>query len=506
MPKAKKSREKLENEIAELESELNAFDWALEFPKLCDENGEFAGFDVVIGNPPYIKEYENRHAFDGLHELPEYQGKMDLWYLFGSKGLELLKENGYLCYIAPNNWTTNSGASKFRNYIINNSKIIQLIDFGSYFVFDSSGIQTMIMMFQKNTLSDNYTFDYRQIALKKPNFENALQALKNKNSSEINYIFPTIFRENLFNKTLHFTNNEVDALLNKIQNKSNFKFTKKDLANAIIPNPDYINNSIINKIPAEKRKLNHIKIGDGVFVIKKNYFNDLNELEKQFLKPLIEAEDVDRYLFPNEVKQEIIYFTRKNFNGIGCPNLLAHLDKFKEIMLERRETANGSMSYYHLHWARNEAFFKESEKIISIRKCCKPTFAFTEKEAYVTGKFYVIKTKHIDLKYVTGLLNSKLIEFWLRYRGKMQGIHFQIDKEPLLNLPLLNINNKYSEKIIENVNKILELKSVNPKSNTLELEQMIDILIFKLYELNYNEIQIIDNNISFSESEFNSFE
>ncbi|MGC9043038.1 MAG: Eco57I restriction-modification methylase domain-containing protein, partial [Myxococcota bacterium] len=118
--------------------------------------GANEGFDIVIGNPPYIKEYTNREAFNGLRDSPYYQGKMDIWYFFACKGIDLLKENGILTFIAQNNWVTSYGASKMRNKVIKDTKIIKLVDFGEFFIFESSDIQTMIMIFQKNNQDDNY--------------------------------------------------------------------------------------------------------------------------------------------------------------------------------------------------------------------------------------------------------------------------------------------------------------------------------------------------------------
>ena len=70
------------------------------------------GFDIVIGNPPYIKEYTDRSVFDGLRQSAYYQGKMDIWYLFACDALDRLKTStGLLCFIATNNWVTNAGAS-----------------------------------------------------------------------------------------------------------------------------------------------------------------------------------------------------------------------------------------------------------------------------------------------------------------------------------------------------------------------------------------------------------
>ena len=90
------------------------------------------GFDIVIGNPPYVKEYVNRHAFDGFRETsPYYMGKMDLWYGFACHGIDLLCQSGHLCFIAQNNWTTSAGAKKMRNKIVEDACILQMIDFNT---------------------------------------------------------------------------------------------------------------------------------------------------------------------------------------------------------------------------------------------------------------------------------------------------------------------------------------------------------------------------------------
>ena len=122
------------------------------------------GFDVVIGNPPYIKEYTHRNAFDGVRNSSYYQGKMDLWYLFACKNLDIIKhKTGLLCFIATNNWTTNAGASKMRNKIIQETKIEKLLDFGCYMIFESADIQTMVMLFRNDNTNDNYNFELRRL-------------------------------------------------------------------------------------------------------------------------------------------------------------------------------------------------------------------------------------------------------------------------------------------------------------------------------------------------------
>ena len=88
-------QEKIRN-FAQNTENRNFFPWKLFFSDAFD-NG---GFDVVIGNPPYVKEYTNRDAFNGLKTSPYYQGKMDLWYFFGCKGIDVLKNNGIESFIA----------------------------------------------------------------------------------------------------------------------------------------------------------------------------------------------------------------------------------------------------------------------------------------------------------------------------------------------------------------------------------------------------------------------
>ncbi|MDO5320082.1 MAG: N-6 DNA methylase, partial [bacterium] len=127
------------------------------------------GFDIIIGNPPYIKEYVCKAAFDGFREMsPYYMGKMDLWYGFACHGIDMLAPHGQLCFIAQNNWTTSTGAKKMRE-VISDTRIVQMVDFNEYMVFgednpDGPQIQTMIMQFEKDTESDEYVFDFRRLA------------------------------------------------------------------------------------------------------------------------------------------------------------------------------------------------------------------------------------------------------------------------------------------------------------------------------------------------------
>ena len=268
-----KESKKLETEIEEIKSNKiyeNAFEWRFEFPDVLDENGDFVGFDVVIGNPPYIKEYEGKHIFDGLRKNEVYQGKMDIWYMFVADGIKILNKKGVLNFIAPNNWTTNSGASKTRNFILDNSKIIQIIDFKNFMIFDTASIQTMIMLFS-NEKTNNYTFDYRSIKTEKPIYADVVNLLNNTTTENLEILKPTISIDNYLNKLLTFNNNTNEILLNKIKAKQNFYLDEKfEVAQGIVFPQDFLNKS------SNEKANNKFKVGEGIF--------GLSETEKTNLK------------------------------------------------------------------------------------------------------------------------------------------------------------------------------------------------------------------------------
>src|SRR5690606_1707167 len=110
------------------------------------------GFDLIIGNPPYVKENTDRTVFNGLRDSQYYQGKMDLWYYFACICIDYLskKPKGLLSFIATNNWITNSGASILRNKILKETKIKRFVDFSDFKIFESAGIQTMVFVLEKN--------------------------------------------------------------------------------------------------------------------------------------------------------------------------------------------------------------------------------------------------------------------------------------------------------------------------------------------------------------------
>src|SRR5690606_19521945 len=119
------------------------------------------------------------------------------------------------------------------------------------------------------------------------------------------------------------------------------------------------------------------------------------------------------------------------------------------------------------------------EKIITLRKCPnQPQFTYTDFDCYVSATFYVIKTNRINQKYLTAYLNSKIINFWLKNKGKMQGSNYQLDKEPLVNIPI--VSSDYEIEIIELFDKI---KDVQKEANEIKsLTDKIDFFFYKTFD------------------------
>ncbi|EQA6483667.1 DUF7149 domain-containing protein [Campylobacter coli] len=456
--------------IFNLESN-HPFEWRFEFPEILDDDGNFKGFDLIIGNPPYIKENDNKDLFTNTKKLRTYQGKMDIWYHFVGRGFDILKNNGYLAFIATNNWVTNSGAKKLRNIVLEESQILSLVDFSSFMVFDSASIQTMIMQFQKIKPPKNYEFHFAKITTQTPIYEDVVNLLKNEKTQNNEILSINLTPKKFIDKTLNFTKSDYEELFNKIQKYGKFYLEESEVAQGIVP------------------------AIDEAFVIKdKNVFS---KNEQCFIKEYYTG--LSGKFYSSFTDKYLIYLSNKNYSGNldDLPNLKQHFQKYKEILKESKiKYKTPNKPYFYLHREREEKFFKKGEeKIISQVRCIEPIFVYSNENFYGSRALFFIQTCRINLKYLTGVLNSKLIAFWLKHKGKIQGNLFKIDKEPLLNIPVVNINSKnekLANKLISLVDEILKAKEQDKNANTQELENKINSLTYKLYNLTEEEIKIIE--------------
>lgn len=473
--------------IFNLESN-HPFEWRFEFPEILDDDGNFKGFDLIIGNPPYIKEAENKELFTNTKKLRTYQGKMDIWYHFVGRGFDILKNNGYLAFIATNNWVTNSGAKKLRNIVLEESQILSLVDFSSFMVFDSASIQTMIMSFQKTKPPKNYEFHFAKITTQTPIYEDALSLLKNEKTQNNEILSINLTPKKFIDKTLNFTKSDYEELFNKIQKYGKFYLEEREVAQGIVYPQEDINKKSLEILG------NNFYLGQGIQKLTNEEVENLNLLknEKILLKPIFESDNIQKY-FVKRYNYFWVIYTNSSFKNPNSmddyPNLKKHLDKFQNVITSDNKP-------YGLHRARDEKFFTGSPRIVALRKCVgEPKFSYVDFDCYVSATFYVIKTQRINVKYLTAILNSKLIAFWLKHKGKMQGNNYQIDKEPLLNIPIVDTNSKnkkLADELINLVDEILKAKEQDKNANTSPLEEKINNMVYKIYNLTEEEIKIIE--------------
>jgi hypothetical protein len=301
---------------------------------------------------------------------------------------------------------------------------------------------------------------------------------------------PVIIRENYIDSFLTFSS--TDNIFAKIVHAV-FYLNDDELANGIHPHFDFVNKKIAEK--------HGIKKGEGIFGLTYQEKRNLKLSAKEYdlIKPYYTTDQVKRYYTIPKNELWIIY-TDSNFKNPKSmdkyPNLKKHLDKYKNVITSDNKP-------YGLHRARDERFFI-GEKIVAQRKCAgQPVFSYSDFDCYVSATFYVIKTDRINLKCLLGILNSDLITFWLKNKGKMQGENYQLDKEPLQGIPLPNdTSSKTAKKIEKLIDKILTAKATDHKADTSVLERQIDNLVYRLYNLTYDEVKVIDPEFLLSKIEY----
>ena len=478
---------------------INTFDWDKEFPEVFAQGG----FDCVIGNPPYVKEYTNRDCFEGLHSHPCYQGKMDLWYFFGYQGIVFLKDDGLIGFIAPNNWITNAGASIFRNFILNNARILQYVDFGNYKVFENASIQTMIYIMQKTKDAENYAVPYSRLDNEHAAVSEAIDFLTNDTKGVNTHFIARIEKAQCVDNYILFLNPKIAEVLHKIQSAGTTFFEKDELIQGIVAPQDFCNEKSAATLG------NTALQGAGIFNITTEEYEALQLLpeEKTLVKPFYTSSELRRY-FGNAKNTLWVIYTDSQFKNKTAmkpyPHLKAHLDRFAKVITSDNKP-------YGLHRARDEQFFK-GEKIVSLRKTAEPCFTYTDFDCYVSQSYNVIKTTRFNLKFLTALLNSNVIKFWLRHKGKMQGDNFQVDKEPLLAIPLVLVSAEEQAPLISLADQMLETQGrlqqapSDEDKNILEkrvaiIDKQIDQAVYQLYGLMEEEVKIVEGRKDVSDIE-----
>lgn len=437
------------------------FLWHTWFKDIFD-NG---GFDIVIGNPPYIKEYENSNVFEHLKTGKYYKAKMDIWFYFACCAIDILKKEGSLSFIAQPQWRMSDAASILRNKICDECRLIYIMDFGTYMVFENACTQAMIMSLYKTEMNTyEFKFKLNNDIISNPK---ELDDFLTSSFSVVEFDKQT-YRDTLFSFS---TDSSVSKIIGKIRKKANFTIDKnKEIIQGIIGSPD------------------------EAFKLKEADISSFSSIEKRYIKPFHTS--TNRYYTPHE-DLFLLYLTDKNISHVSnekYPSIYKKLMPYRFDLENRREVLNGRKSWFSLWWERDESFFLPGPKIIFAARTMGRNFTYTEDEFYASRNCFFIKCKRMNLKYLVALLNSTLMFFFMHQTLKHNGELLQLDKVQFLNVPLFIPSVEKQNSIIHLVEQIIYSKKNNVDADTSHLEDEIDKLVYQLYNLTPEEIAIIEQN------------
>jgi Alw26I/Eco31I/Esp3I family type II restriction m6 adenine DNA methyltransferase len=444
-------KEKKEKRIKQLENELSivikkldefeqnkiykdAFEWRLEFPELLDDNGNFSGFDVVIGNPPYgilnkkqnksesivVPDEELEYYKESEFYTPATGGMINIFRLFIVKSISLLRQEGIFSQIFPLAFTGDLSIKNLRKYIFDTMQIHFIEAFPerddtNRRVFDEVKMSVCILQCQKKQPVSTEPF-YLRI-----NNEKAISIEENKNHLSVNDILTL--------QPLHLS----FPLTSPIETRLLLKTFKMGT-----------------------RFIDIGSCGEGEVHMTacKSAFSN-NSKNATLLKGAI----IDRYLLRNKMSQgEIVFIDEKI------------LHKIKKINMD---IVNGERIVMQGITGVNEK--------IRIK-------AMIVKGVYCANSLnFITLKKKINKKYLLGILNSKLINFIF----KQFNTNSNVNGYEINNLPIVEADKEKTKKISDLVGKIISAKEKNHSADTFSLENEIDSIVYSLYQLDKDEIKLL---------------
>ena len=454
----------LEQQRAEIESNKiydQAFEWRFEFPALLDEKGDFMGFDIVIGNPPYVNVQlmsdGEKEQYKKIYE--SFFKRCDMFCLFLELGLlKLTSAEGVVTLIIPSVVHSNMSYQKIRDIILDHQWLSEVRYTGGD-VFNAPTVDTTIL-----------------ICNKKGNENIKLTKAIDFSNPKTHQVPADYFKK--YNNVISIGDDQGSEIFDKLFN----------------PNFDIVGN--------------HYTVFQGI-VTGNNpafVFDTLQDaLEKNvdvsLLHPLCHGRDLEKYKVRSR-ERRILYID----NDVKIDNYLQTkewLSCFNEALEKRREVRRGVIRWYGLQWPRVKAELDIKEKIMIQRtrnESLKTRIVATLDDTGVYGMegIYFIIPKHSEdsLRYLLGILNSKL----MNYLFATKFLNLAIKAEYVKQVKLPNTSKKQKVQIEELVNAILQGKLSD--ADTSKEESEIDLLVYHLYGLTYDEVLIVDPETPITREEY----
>ncbi len=448
---------KLKNLLKNPDEPFNHFDWKLDFPEvlnpyLVNENG---GFDVVIGNPPYLNvelmSAEIKEVYKKKFET--FYKRSDIFSLFIDFSVSnLAKQKGHLAFIIPSIILNNLSYKPLRNKILNNQWLNQVCYTGNK-IFQEATVDTVILLLSKHSVSKIQLIDaldfkhFKQTNVALNFFEKFDNVISVSGDSNSNKIFDKIFAKENINIEKHF-----------------------EVFQGIVTgnNPVYIFDE-----KEDWKKL---------------------DIEKDLLQPILHGRDFNKWIIKN-TDRRILYVNPKT-EIKKYPKAEKYLKPFKEELNTRRECMNGAIPWYSLQWARDKKQLDVHPKILiqnTRNERLKPRIVATVDEVGVYGSqglnFVIPKTNGYSVYFLIGIINSSLINYL--FATKFLNLAIKADYIKQISFP--KPNREQIEAIEKLCKTILDLKNVNEKADINLKEQQLNKIIYDLYNIIEDEQTIIEN-------------
>ncbi|MGL2697855.1 DUF7149 domain-containing protein [Helicobacter pylori] len=467
----------------------NAFEWRFEFPEVLDDEGNFSGFDCIIGNPPYIRQEHIKDLKPLLQKQYQdfYNSSSDIYTYFFALAFNLLKEKGFNAFITSNKYVRAKYGAKLRELLLKKTTLVSYMELNALKVFESATVDTSIIHFIKQPPLKESVFKYYEPT------ENDKENLKNTPHLSMK-------QNALQTESFIFANTTLLDLRDKMENIGT---PLKDWGIQI----NYGIKTGCNEafiIPTEKRD-EILKNCDDAQKDERGMSE--RERTERLIKPILRGKDIKRYSY--EWAGEWLINTHNGYTSAlkskippidieKYPATKAHLDAHYDTIATRCD--QGDTPYNLRNCAYLEDF--EKEKIVYGEIVQEPRFYLDNGECELGG-FYAEATSFIltgeHLRYLLGMLHSKLITFAFKtfYAGGGLGESgYRYKKAFIERLPIPQItpkNQELADKITDCAEQILQAKAKDPKANTQELEKEIDALVYQLYHLTDEEIKTIEN-------------
>ena len=406
----------IEKVQAETESEKHffqthkAFEWRFEFPEVLNEDGDFTGFDVVMGNPPYISTKDLSPEYKSYY-MNIYQvavGQFDLYLIFPELAFRILKLDGYFSFITSNTYISNKDCSRFREFISKNTTITEIVNLDETIFTDAHLDVGILSGITKEPLSNHKIL----IAKNKDEFVNDV-------------------------RTKYLNARVVNSESHEIK----FGISERDWL-------------LFERMNAFPKLKDFVTITRGIEFGSNS--NEIHDTPLDGAHPILVGNSIGKY-------------------------------QIKEIRGYARHEPNNLSVYKPFEVYTQPRILIQRIRNLSLKDRIIATYVEDSLLSTNTLRVLLGKNKATNLKYLLGILNSRLINYFFRLNFNNKDIYaYQLAEIPI------NYDLEFEREIIGMVDQILEMKKNNPEINTTALQSQIDQLVYQLYELTEEEIGLVE--------------